>query len=445
MEEMEPSITFTTTTNLTPDKKWNLLFDNEAAKNYPPPTITSAVKKYATTLGLRASTSELKRQEVTNIKYKICGPLKAHLVCNFDLKSDITKSVAFLIEKGYCVKCYYASHQSNEGVVFAYPKQLEKLEKHGWLTLIDSTHKTNKYDWRLFTLYIRDIYRCWDISAYFFVSSENCDTVAEALKIIHQSGIEAKGVKKAFSDINAGEQECENKDWFNGHFGHVNIIRVAKSQIIWDLGCQNAQITSIWDLGFGISAKDTNYNLEFGIWDFGIWDFGIWILNLGGRYSQHSPLLLQVTTTNPLESYYSELKRLTSSLHGLIGTVHNIVDIDYKKRSDSERVAFDFRTKKVSAYRIDDNIIEEIHKFPFSLQNLLVKEACAVMDRIEKDKGPPDLTSHNCYCLMFEESGYEIYEGCESIIEFVEIEKQKETENRRLTVVELTERIRDRY
>ncbi|RHZ58028.1 hypothetical protein Glove_379g8 [Diversispora epigaea] len=41
----------------------------------------------------------------------------------------------------------------------------------------------------------------------------------------------------------------------------------------------------IWDLGFGISAKDTNHNLEFGIWDFGIWDFGIWILNLGGRYT----------------------------------------------------------------------------------------------------------------------------------------------------------------
>ncbi|RHZ69010.1 hypothetical protein Glove_291g19 [Diversispora epigaea] len=55
-----------------------------------------------------------------------------------------------------------------------------------------------------------------------------------------------------------------------------------KFQIIWDLGHQNAQITSIWDLRFGILAKDTNYNLEFGIWNFGIWNFGIWILNLGG-------------------------------------------------------------------------------------------------------------------------------------------------------------------
>ncbi|RHZ83539.1 hypothetical protein Glove_91g5 [Diversispora epigaea] len=432
MEEMEPSITFTTTTNLTPDKKWNLLFDNEAAKNYSPPTITSAVKeyaihvvktielKYATTLGLRASTSELKRQEVTNIKYKICGPLKAHLVCNSDLKSDITKSVTFLIEKGYCVKCYYASHQSNEDVVFAYPKQLEKLEKHGWLTLIDSTYKTNKYNWQLFTLYICDTYRCWDISAHFFVSSENCDAVAEALKIIHQSGIEAKGVKKAFSGINAGEQESL---WARQH--SPLLLQVTTTNPLESYYSELKRLTSslhgLIDQS-GIEAKGVKKAFS-----------GI---NAGEQESlwarQHSPLLLQVTTTNPLESYYSELKRLTSSLHGLIGAVHNIVDIDYKKRSDSERVAFDFRTKKVSAYRIDDNIIEEIHKFPFSLQNLLVKETCAVMDRIEKDKGPP-------------ESGYEIYEGCESIIEFVEIEKQKETENRRLTVVELTERIRDRY
>ena len=35
---------------------------------------------------------------------------------------------------------------------------------------------------------------------------------------------------------------------------------------------------------------------------------------------QHSPLLLQVTSTNPLESYHSELKRLTSPKHDLIGT-----------------------------------------------------------------------------------------------------------------------------
>ena len=162
-----------------------------------------------------------------------------------------------------------------------------------------------------------------------------------------------------------------------------------------------------------------------------------------------------------------------------LGAVYNVVDIDCKRRSDSERAAFDFHIKKVSAYGIDSDIIEEIHKFPFPFQSLLVKEACAVMDRIEKGKGAPGLTSLNCYCLfriryllpcrhifhehiygnvklltvdawnmfqrMFEECGYEIYEGRESVIEFVQTKQQKEAENQRLNVVELTERIRDRY
>ena len=46
---------------------------------------------------------------------------------------------------------------------------------------------------------------------------------------------------------------------------------------------------------------------------------------------------------------------------------------------------------------------------------------------------------------MFEESGYEIYESREVVIEFVQTKQQKEAEDRRLTVAELTERIRDRY
>ena len=46
---------------------------------------------------------------------------------------------------------------------------------------------------------------------------------------------------------------------------------------------------------------------------------------------------------------------------------------------------------------------------------------------------------------MFEESGFEVYESRELVIEFVQSEQQKEVENRRLTVAELTERVRDRY
>ena len=115
------------------------------------------------------------------------------------------------------------SQRSTKGVVFAHPEQLKKLERHGWLTLMDSTHKTNRYDWCLFTLYVRDTYGCWNVGAHFFVSNEDADTVAQALTIIrnmccrwspryvlsNHSNIEPKSIKKIFSSISAGEQECE--------------------------------------------------------------------------------------------------------------------------------------------------------------------------------------------------------------------------------------------
>ena len=46
---------------------------------------------------------------------------------------------------------------------------------------------------------------------------------------------------------------------------------------------------------------------------------------------------------------------------------------------------------------------------------------------------------------IFEESGFEVYESRESFIEYIQTEKQKNAENRRIAVGELTERVRDRY
>ncbi|CAB4408463.1 unnamed protein product, partial [Rhizophagus irregularis] len=169
--------------------------EKEAVKNYLPLAITATVKEYAMIeLDLSASVQELKRKEVTNIKYKVHEPIEVHLVGNSDLKLDISQS----------------------GIVFAYPEQLKKLENHEWLTLIDSTHKTNRYDWHLFTLYIRNTYGCWNIGAHFFVSSEDSDTVAEALKkicnychwtpfyiLLDQSNVEFKSIKIVFPDVNA--------------------------------------------------------------------------------------------------------------------------------------------------------------------------------------------------------------------------------------------------
>ncbi|CAB5211510.1 unnamed protein product [Rhizophagus irregularis] len=85
--------------------KLKLNMEKEAVKNYLPLAITVAIKEYVTIeLDLGASAQELKCKEVTNIKYKVRGPMKVHLVGNSNLKLDISQSVLYLKEQGYQVE-----------------------------------------------------------------------------------------------------------------------------------------------------------------------------------------------------------------------------------------------------------------------------------------------------------------------------------------------------
>src|SRR2546421_8767682 len=178
---------------------------------------------------LKSSVQHLNQKEVANIKYQICEPMEAHLKGDSQLKSDILEAISYLQGQEYHVEQYRisrqsknTSQQSTRGIVFTHPRQFEKLWRHGWLTLIDSTHKTNKHEWRLFTLYIRDGYRCWDVGTHFFVSNEDSETISEALRIIRkkcsqwipryflldQSSTEANSIRQVFPGLRGGEQEC---------------------------------------------------------------------------------------------------------------------------------------------------------------------------------------------------------------------------------------------
>jgi hypothetical protein len=86
------------------------LVEIEAAKNYSPLAITSAVKEYVTLeLDLGKCVHELKRKEVTNIKYKICRSAKTRLIGNLNLKSDISYSVSYLTEQELKLRMSQAS------------------------------------------------------------------------------------------------------------------------------------------------------------------------------------------------------------------------------------------------------------------------------------------------------------------------------------------------
>ncbi|RHZ83723.1 hypothetical protein Glove_88g110 [Diversispora epigaea] len=96
------------------------------------------------------------------------------------------------------------------------------------------------------------------------------------------------------------EDVCKSRNGLRGpgrrRVSLHNVYLLPKSQIIWDLGCQNAQITSIWDLGFGISAKNTNYNLGFGILAFGISVFGFRIWAAGIAQCSEDKLLISTSS-----------------------------------------------------------------------------------------------------------------------------------------------------
>jgi hypothetical protein len=125
------------------------LVEHEAAKNYPPPAIIESIKAQMTEcLGLGDETVQMLRwKEVANIQLKLQGPLTTYLMGNPILGSDIQEAINFLKEKEYHVEHYHISQKSTKGFVFAHPQQLEKLWHFGWMTLINSTHKTNQYDW----------------------------------------------------------------------------------------------------------------------------------------------------------------------------------------------------------------------------------------------------------------------------------------------------------
>lgn len=57
-----------------------------------------------------------------------------------------------------------------------------------------------------------------------------------------------------------------------------------------------------------------------------------------------------------------------------------------KKRSDAEYAAFEFRTKKGLVIGVNYEILEEVHKFPFPIQQKIIGEVYAVEKRMEKGK-----------------------------------------------------------
>ncbi|KAI9104130.1 hypothetical protein DFS34DRAFT_307944 [Phlyctochytrium arcticum] len=111
----------------------------------------------------------------------------------------------------------------------------------------------------------------------------------------------------------------------------------------------------------------------------------------------HSPVLLQITSTNALESYHRLVKARGKCTKrcSLLRAARALVKVNKQRWLEADRTATVFRTKTLKRL----NAYPEIGKFPYPIQRLLIDQYMAVEKRIAKGKPIPQLEG-DCHCLF---------------------------------------------
>ena len=392
-------------------------------------------------------------------------------------------------------------------IVFGRHDLLAILKARGYLTLMDSTHQTNHLDWKLFTLMVRDAFGTWVPCAHFLTKFEDHDIVAKCLDVVIEasggwhprylmtddSAAEQLAVKKCFEarGILSGEMDVQHllchkhldatlRKRFKGDrykktlecvLAAVKYRRTATGaedslrQAINALPKTGQQ--SFMDGTLRPKEEDLRY-IQRELWQ---------KLRLAAVcYRDHSQILLQVRTTNALESFHAQLKLGTKgSMQNftLKGTIEHIFDVmgRYdKRRRETERM-FRASVHPMAAEH------EWLRPLPWPIQKLIANEINAAEDgpyEDEWDKLESDTRcscrfwrSYNVLCRhiwsqhlavnhltkdyfdrlghMFDDCGYELYEA--RISERLEGEEEEEldTADMRLEVRDVLSNLQARF
>ena len=326
-------------------------------------------------------------------------------------QDDVCEARDLLIERGWLfeeLRILDTQKEERWGLVFAQPDRLSTLIRRGWFTQFDATHKLNQWGHNMFSFLVRNEYNIWIPTAHLVVERENGEIIAEGLKHIKHwcagkwqpryvltdnSAIEQRAIRLAFPGLTAGELEVEhllcsvhsNRTLLRrlGSDAHKPIYQLLKHAMYCltkiknrELCDQAVHIASTID----DSGKTAKYVQMFWHQTASKW----------AMYArQHSPLLLQVTTTNACEAWHCKLKSGAGlskgqvASHGIYGMVLNIMDAakDVDNRSDIAKSHF--RNRKLA---ICTKQYQEIGQFPVPIQKLLALEIDAVAERIAKGK-----------------------------------------------------------
>jgi hypothetical protein len=72
------------------------------------------------------------------------------------------------------------------GLAFVPPAWGGSLEVNDFVVLMDSTHQTNRWDWYLFTVLVRDSHCSWRPGACFLTESQHSNLIAAGLRAVRQ-------------------------------------------------------------------------------------------------------------------------------------------------------------------------------------------------------------------------------------------------------------------
>ena len=359
-----------------------------------------------------------------------------------------------------------SKQQQRWGLVFAHPTRLGVLARRGWFTQFDATYKLNRWNHNMFSFLVRDEHNVWIPTAHLIVERENGEIIAAGLKCIKQwcggwtpryiltddSAIEQRAIRLAFPGLEAGEQEVthllcsvhSNRTLLRrlGSNAHRSAYQLLKHAMFCFTGIKNRELCEQ-----AIAAVD----LETAKYIRMHW------LQTASKWAmyarQHSPFLLQTTTTNACEAWHRKLKSgagLTKgqvALYGIYGMVLNIIDAANDVDGRAAIAKTHFRNRKLA---VCTKQYPEIGGLPVPVQKLLAGELNAVEGRIAKGKEVPvfeddETLQCNCkfyrqyllpcrhvfhrdtevkvltptrwdtYAMMFAECGMAVYEGIDTV------------------------------
>lgn len=225
-----------------------------------------------------------------------------------------------------------AKKEQRWGLVFADPKRLQILQRRGYLTQFDSTHKMNKWKHNMFSFLVRDENGMFIPAAHCVVDRENSETLGRAMEFLKSwchwqpryvltddSSIEQLAVKKTFRGLQDGEQEVSHL------LCTVHTMRTLQRKFsstaakpVFDL-LRHAMFTFT-----GIKCLELcEQAVRIAPDDLKAYVRTHW-LETRAKWAmfarQHSPLLLQVTTTNPCEAWHRKLKAAAGATKGKVAT-----------------------------------------------------------------------------------------------------------------------------